>query len=1204
MDLNFPETVGGEAGMDKFTDGETERDVREAVELINGDGGSGYCGKEERERDVEGEEKDISKAERGSSSRVVGSKRASTRTWSLLATEKIVKLNEEVYDWEYDRKRRKRKSDKTWDTGLGGESEVEEANVEGQSARWRESENVESEGMGLGGEAEGEEKNVEGQGAKRRPGRKRKVVKCEDTGLGGKAEGEEKNAEGQGAKKRPGRKRKVVKCEDTGLGVEAEGEEKNVDGLGAKRRPGRKRKVVKCEDTGLGGKAEGEEKNVEGQGAKKRPGRKRKVVKCEDTGLGGKAEGEVKNVEGQVAKRRPGRKRKVVKCEDTGLGDKAEGEEKNVEGQGAKKRPGRKRKVVKCEDIGLGVEAEGEEKSFDGQGAEKRPGRKRKVVKSEDTGLGGEAEGEEKNVEGQSTKGRPGRKSLADRAEQRVENGGDGRDLFGTVRDDQDTEVDPFSSEMCEENGKKNDRNTCHQCKRNDKGKVVWCTKCWRKRYCLICISRWYPHMQEEDFAEACPVCRNNCNCKDCLRLDGPSRHLKDLTLKFNDEAKIQYSKYMLQILLPFLKRFHAEQLVETEMEAKIHGLPVSEIIPQQLICEKNERIYCNNCKTSIFDFHRSCLNCSYDLCLTCCQELREGHLQGGDTGVPPEYLGDNHTLAYLHGDYSGADTLIKIEPYGGMVEDIKTDFEETNSEWRAAERGIIPCPPQGRGGCGKGILELKCIFPNGWVSNLLLRAEEFGWAQDIEDLRVKFHECLCSKSLSENVSGSDTLRKAASRPDSSDNMLYCPAAKDLLQHDDLKHFQWHWSKGEPVIVSNVLDTTFGLSWEPKVMWRAFRQKTGQKHEAVFDVPALNCLDWCQVDISIYNFFKGYSEGRFDDYGWPQILKLKDWPPSNLFEERLPRHGAEFISCLPFKEYTHPRSGYLNLATKLPEWSLKPDMGPKTYIAYGVAQELGRGDSVTSLHCDMSDAVNVLTHAEAVPLKHKHFSTIKKLQKLHAIQDEKEMLGNSQTLNGTEGELLNSDDQQNLLEASEASESGRNEEYGKEEHKNNCMHGIVSESFQNPEGAALWDIFRREDIPRLEEYTRKHFKEFRHMFGRHLSQVVHPIHDQTIYLTMEHKKKLKEEYGIEPWTFVQKVGDAVFIPAGCPHQVRNLKSCIKVALDFVSPENVKECVRLTEEFRILPQNHRAKEDKLEVKKIILHAVGQAVKDLEELSSLN
>lgn len=103
--------------------------------------------------------------------------------------------------------------------------------------------------------------------------------------------------------------------------------------------------------------------------------------------------------------------------------------------------------------------------------------------------------------------------------------------------------------------------------------------------------------------------------------------------------------------------------------------------------------------------------------------------------------------------------------------------------------------------------------------------------------------------------------------------------------------------------------------------------------------------------------------------------------------------------------------------------------------------------------------------------------------------------------------------------------------------------------------------------------------------------------------------------GVEPWTFTQRLGEAVFIPAGCPHQVRNLKvlchslffyffyllfncllphllccriyvqSCTKVAADFVSPENIHECLRLTEEFRKLPKNHRAREDKLEVRNI-------------------
>ncbi|RYR53445.1 hypothetical protein Ahy_A06g028561 [Arachis hypogaea] len=40
-------------------------------------------------------------------------------------------------------------------------------------------------------------------------------------------------------------------------------------------------------------------------------------------------------------------------------------------------------------------------------------------------------------------------------------------------------------------------------------------------------------------------------------------------------------------------------------------------------------------------------------------------------------------------------------------------------------------------------------------------------------------------------------------------------------------------------------------------------------------------------------------------------------------------------------------------------------------------------------------------------------------------------------------------------------------------------------------------------------------------------------------------------------------------------------SCIKVALDFVSPENLGECFRLIEEFCTLLINYRSSEDKLE-----------------------
>ncbi|KAL2523946.1 Transcription factor jumonji (jmjC) domain-containing protein [Abeliophyllum distichum] len=815
-----------------------------------------------------------------------------------------------------------------------------------------------------------------------------------------------------------------------------------------------------------------------------------------------------------------------------------------------------------------------------------------------------------------------------------------------------------------DENGILIDSNMCHQCQRNDNGRVVRCTSCKTKRYCVPCMVRWYPKMPEEAFAKACPVCLENCNCKSCLRMDGPINTVETLPVKITDDQKAHYSTHVVKVLLPFLKQFNAEQTAEMDVEAKLQGLSVSDVVLEKSDCQQDERIYCDNCKTSIFDYHRNCPQCSYDLCLSCCRELRDGHLQVGDKEVIMQYV--DYGFEYLHG---GSRPRHRVAKRGVSEQKVDSSTKSRTcdsppkinclSEWKSKENGVIPCAPKGKGGCGQGVLSLKRLFPENWVAELIVKAEEI--VNKVEDMPQNSGQCLSFLNLTgENDIGSENIRKAASRENSDDNYLYCPTAVDI-QHGDLKHFQRRWCKGEPVIVSNVLEKTLGLSWEPMVMWRAFRQIKHVGHSKLLDVTAINCLDWCQTDVNVHQFFKGYSEGRFDKYGWPQILKLKDWPPSTLFEKQLPRHGAEFINCLPFNQYTHPRSGYLNLAVKLPKESLKPDMGPKTYIAYGFHEELGRGDSVTKLHCDMSDAVNVLTHTETVPLTSSQLSTIRKLKQDHAAQNQREFSSNGQIasqtdlgekrLSGVEeqvsvqvlesdslalekeaedlkisdlanGNVLNSEAElergsHNVDNGEEGQEPG-----GEGKIKEHDEHVLVESSevkfvdnntkcngnkrkrpvrrFKDAESGALWDIFRRQDTPKLEEYIKKHVKEFRHIYCNQLQEVFHPIHDQTVYLTMEHKRRLKEEYGIEPWTFVQKLGDAVLIPAGCPHQVRNLKSCIKVALDFVSPENVHECVRLTEEFRMLPQNHLAKEDKLEVKKMIVHAMNQAVKDVNFL----
>ncbi|KAE9452472.1 hypothetical protein C3L33_15629, partial [Rhododendron williamsianum] len=728
----------------------------------------------------------------------------------------------------------------------------------------------------------------------------------------------------------------------------------------------------------------------------------------------------------------------------------------------------------------------------------------------------------------------------------------------------------------------------CHQCQRNDKGRVVRCLKCKTKRFCIPCLENWYPDTKEEAIAEACPVCHGNCNCKACLRSDAYLKELNSSEVKISEAEKVCHFLYLLHALVPFLKEFNQEQVMEKGLEAKIQGLSPEAIDIQKAACKNKERAYCNYCKTSIVDFHRSCPKCSYDLCLACCREIRDGHLQGA-------------------------------------IDNEKSDFE-----WKAKEDGSIPCPPEKLEGCGSGILELRCMFSQKWVSDLVVKAE------DLAKRHKLYHEprgrkpqqwCSCFNSKGDIDLGSGKSRKAASRGNSSDNYLYWPDARDI-KHGDLRHFQQHWIKGEPVIVSNVLEHSTGLSWEPMVMWRAFRQMKHTKHSKHLDVVAIDCLDWTEVEINIHQFFSGYSEGRFGKDLWPHILKLKDWPPANSFEERLPRHGAEFINFLPFKEYSHPHRGFLNVAVKLPENSLKPDLGPKTYIAYGVAQELGRGDSVTKLHCDMSDAVNILTHAKAVTLKPEHLSNIQKLKKKHYSQDQREIFKlhtergekkmadsglpseekidevqpNGKTRKGPQRKGKKGTAQVNFGSSSKKLRtevgSGETEIEGESNNVEECQSYFAGEGLDHEAGGAVWDIFRRQDVPKLQKYLKEHYREFRHFYCSPVQQVVHPIHDQSFYLTLEHKRKLKEEYGIEPWTFVQNLGDAVFIPAGCPHQVRNLKSCIKVAHDFVSPENVNECIRLTEEFRLLPENHRAKEDKLEVKKMALYAISAAVSGLE------
>ncbi|KZT12868.1 Clavaminate synthase-like protein [Laetiporus sulphureus 93-53] len=142
---------------------------------------------------------------------------------------------------------------------------------------------------------------------------------------------------------------------------------------------------------------------------------------------------------------------------------------------------------------------------------------------------------------------------------------------------------------------------------------------------------------------------------------------------------------------------------------------------------------------------------------------------------------------------------------------------------------------------------------------------------------------------------------------------------------------------------------------------------------------------------------------------------------------------------------------------------------------------------------------------------------------------------------------------------------------------------IMLHAEQTPDGrpgCAAWDLFRAEDAPKLRKFLKKKFKgQFQH----------DPIHSQQFYLDSTLRRELFKDYGVKSHRVYQKPGEAVFIPAGCAHQVCNLADCIKVACDFVSPENIDRCEMLTREFREQNQSMAWKEDVLQLRTMMWFA---------------
>ncbi|KAG8008895.1 putative JmjC domain-containing histone demethylation protein 2C [Nibea albiflora] len=362
---------------------------------------------------------------------------------------------------------------------------------------------------------------------------------------------------------------------------------------------------------------------------------------------------------------------------------------------------------------------------------------------------------------------------------------------------------------------------------------------------------------------------------------------------------------------------------------------------------------------------------------------------------------------------------------------------------------------------------------------------------------------------------------------------------KDHRNQNNWKLFRECWKQGQPVLVSGIHKRLNPSLWKADSFNQEFADHQGD---------LLNCKDQVVSNSGIKEFWDGFEDitkrPKSKD-GEPMVYRLKDWPSGEEFMALMPSRYDDLMKNLPLPEYSDPE-GSLNLASHLPSFFVRPDLGPRLCCAYGVAASQDQDFGTANLHVEVSDVVSVLVYV--------------------GVAKGNGVLSKTGVLKRLEEEDLDEGVRRRLKDSSETP-------------------------------GALWHIYLNRDMDKVREFLHKLCKEQ----GLDVSLDQDPVREQGLYLSRKQRQRLLDEHGVQGWTVVQFLGDSVLIPAGSMHQVQNLHSCVQVINDFVSPEHVANSFNLTQELR--PSKEEVNyEDKLQVKNILYHCVKEVVSSLKRSNS--
>ncbi|GJY95715.1 lysine-specific demethylase JMJ25 isoform X1 [Tanacetum coccineum] len=379
------------------------------------------------------------------------------------------------------------------------------------------------------------------------------------------------------------------------------------------------------------------------------------------------------------------------------------------------------------------------------------------------------------------------------------------------------TETSDGNSESAEDTSGQ----VCHQCRRDDRHNIVWCLKCVRRGYCDECISTCYPDMSAEEVHRICPACRGFCTCKMCLRGDNMIKgKIRDIPA----QEKLEHLFRLLSLVLPVVKQVHFEQCSELELEKKLRGNRIE--LPRMKL-NADEQMCCDFCRIPIIDYHRHCGNCSYDICIRCCQDVRKASIgRGGAEVSKMQTDGRNEDTDTLENQDKPLKQALRLS--------------DKLCDWKANIDGSVPCPPKEHGGCGNSALMLKRIFKMNWVAKLVKNADEMASGCKMYDIDLSRIEELSSR-----------LCQYAGRENSDDNFLYAPSCYDI-KGEGITEFRKQWMKGVPVIVKEVCDESSMLGWDPMVMWKGIRETTNERmKDDNRVVKAIDCFDRSEVGLNL-----------------------------------------------------------------------------------------------------------------------------------------------------------------------------------------------------------------------------------------------------------------------------------------------------------------------------------------------------------------